>query len=220
MLVDNTGPPTPLVTDDGAFTASTTQLHASWSANDPESGIVESQYQIRRDSITGTIIVNWTSTGTATSVTRTGLSLLPGVTYYVLVKAKNGAGLWSGIGNSDGITVQSDVTPPIGTISINGGAAYTTIPAVTLTLSATDDAGPVTQMQFSNGGVTYSAPEAYATSKRWTLPSGDGQKTVSVKFQDAVGNWSTPASDSITVDTTAPSGTITSPSDGAVLGAQ
>lgn len=34
----------------------------------------------------------------------------------------------------------------------------------------------------------------------------------------SAGNWSTPASDTITVDTTPPAITITSPLDGAVLG--
>jgi hypothetical protein len=49
-------------------------------------------------------VVNWTSTGTGAEVTRTGLSLLEGVTYYFNVKAKNGVGTWGAAGSSDGIT--------------------------------------------------------------------------------------------------------------------
>ncbi len=39
--LDATSPTTPVVTDDGAATTSATQLHASWTSTDPESGIAE-----------------------------------------------------------------------------------------------------------------------------------------------------------------------------------
>lgn len=224
ILIDKTTPSAVTVTDDGATTSSTTTLHATWTASsDPESGIVDYQYHIRQDSTSGTTIVNWTSVGLATEVTRTGLSLIQGKKYYFGVQAKNGAGLYSSTRYSNGITIQAgDTIPPTGTVSINGGAAYTNSLTVTLTLSATDNSGVVSQMQFSDDNITYTPAEPYATTKPWTLPSGDGPKTVYVKFADAASppNWSSPASDSITLDTTAPSGTITSPSDGAVVGAQ
>jgi hypothetical protein len=220
ILVDKTAPSAVTVTDDGVTTFSTTQLHARWTAsNDAESGISDYEYLIRQDSTTGTIIVNWTSAGLVTEWTRTGLSLTIGKTYYIGVRAKNGSALYSAAAYSDGITVQADTTPPTGTISINSGAAYTKTPAVTLTLSATDNSGTVSQMQFSNDTVTYSTPESYATTKSWTLTSGDGSKSVYVKFSDPKGNWSTPVSDTITLDATPPTITITSPLDGAVLGA-
>ena len=154
--------------------------------------------------ISGTIIRNWTSAGSSTAVTATGLSLVNGVTYYIGVRAKNGAGLFSAAAYSNGIAVQADTTPPTGTIQINSGTTYATAATVTLTLSATDNSGTVLQMQFSNDGVTYSTPEAYATSKSWTLTSGDGSKTVYAKFQDPAGNWSAAANDTIILDTTPP----------------
>src|SRR3972149_1638875 len=89
------------------------------------------------------------------------------------------------------------------------GDAYTSTAAVTLLLSATDDSGTVTQMRFSNDNSTWSTWEAYATSKAWTLTSGDGTKTVYVQFKDAVGNVSTTYSDTIILDTSAPIGSIT-----------
>ncbi len=92
--VDSTAPTTPAVTDDGAFTASATQLHAAWSSSDAESGIAEYQYAIGTTS-GGTEVVTWTSTGTTASVTRTGLTLTNGTTYYSSAKARNGAGSWS-----------------------------------------------------------------------------------------------------------------------------
>jgi hypothetical protein len=104
---DSTPPTTPIVTDDGKYTSSTTWLHATWSSSDPESGITEYQYAIGTSS-GGTDVVDWTSVGTATGVTKTGLSLTQGTTYYFAVKAKNGQGLWSEVGTSDGITVIDD----------------------------------------------------------------------------------------------------------------
>jgi len=100
------------------------------------------------------------------------------------------------------------VAPTSCSISINSGAAYTTSTAVTLTLSATDFPSGMSQMQFSNDGTNYSTPEAYATSKSYTLPEGDGLKTVYVKYKDVSGNWSAPVSDTITLDTSLPTGTI------------
>jgi hypothetical protein len=99
-----------VVTDDGEYTSNTTQLHAAWSSSDPESGIVEYQYAIGTSS-GETDVVGWTSTGTDTEVTHTGLSLAAGKTYYIAVKAKNGAGAWSNVGVSDGIAVPGSGLP-------------------------------------------------------------------------------------------------------------
>ena len=71
----------------------------------------------------------------------------------------------------------------VANVSINNAAAVTSSTTVTLTLNATDPAGIAT-MQFSNDGVTYTAEEAYATTKTWTLATGDGLKTVYVRFRD------------------------------------
>jgi len=113
-----------------------------------------------------------------------------------------------------------DVTPPTGTITINGGAAVTSSPVVTLTLAAFDASG-VSSMQFSNDGSNFSALEPYATTKTWTLTAGDGAKTVSVRYQDGASNVSGSFTDTITLDTTVgtpdttpPTVAITSPSNG------
>jgi len=135
----------------------------------------------------------------------------------VYVKFSDAAGNWSTPATA---TIILDATPPTGSVSINNGAASTTSTSVTLTLSATDALSPVAQMQFSNDGLTYSLPEAYATSKSWTLSTGDGTKTVSVKCSDAAGNWSTAATDTIWLATGgALTVTITSPADGAIFAA-
>jgi phosphodiesterase/alkaline phosphatase D-like protein len=83
---DNTVPSKPAVADDGASTTSLTQLHAIWSSTDAESGIAEYQYTIGTAS-GGTDVVAWTSVGTNTQVTKTGLTLTAGMKYFVSVKA-------------------------------------------------------------------------------------------------------------------------------------
>jgi YD repeat-containing protein len=89
-----------------------------------------------------------------------------------------------------------DTTPPTGTITINSGDPTTNNPAVTLTLTCSDNI-VCSQMQFSNDNVTYSPAEAYGTTKSWTLSPGGGTKTVYVKFKDEAENWSTAYSDTI-----------------------
>jgi hypothetical protein len=106
-----------------------------------------------------------------------------------------------------------DTTPPTGSLQINGGAASTSQPNVTLTLAATDDATGVARMRFSNDGTNFSTPIAFATSAPWTLASGDGTKTIHAQFQDGAGNWSAPVSATITLatpapDTTPPTGSV------------
>ncbi|NLN75593.1 MAG: DNRLRE domain-containing protein [Armatimonadetes bacterium] len=107
-----------------------------------------------------------------------------------------------------------DLTAPKNcSIKINGGATHTKSATVTLTLAATDPLSGMSQMQFSTNGTSYSTAEAYATSKSYTLPSGDGSKTVYVKFKDKVGNWSAAVSSSIILDTVAPTISISNPSE-------
>ncbi|MBU2541832.1 MAG: fibronectin type III domain-containing protein [Candidatus Omnitrophica bacterium] len=95
---DSTPPTTPVVIDDGDYTTSSSTLHASWSAEDPESEIAQYLY-----SVPG--IVDWTSAGLDTEITLTSLGLKHGQTYYFEVIAKNNAGISSEVGMSDGITV-------------------------------------------------------------------------------------------------------------------
>ena len=111
----------------------------------------------------------------------------------------------------------ADITPPTGTIAINNNKPYTNTTLVTLSLSAKDSSSSVSQMQFSGDNITWSTPEKYARSKKWTLSQGDGTKTVYAKFSDKSGNWSIAYSDSITLDTQGPSITVTSPTEGEVI---
>ena len=77
-------------------------------------------------------------------------------------------------GGSGSYTLYRDTAAPSGALSINAGAHYTTTPAVTLTLSATNPTAgdPVSDVRFSNNGVTFGAWQPYATSAAYNLPSG------------------------------------------------
>ena len=100
-----------------------------------------------------------------------------------------------------------DASAPAGSVSIAGGSTYTATRLVTLSVAASDRGSGLSQVAISNGGATWTT-SAYAPSQGWTLPAGDGVATVFVKWRDAVGNWSAPSSDSIVLDTNAPTGSI------------
>ena len=109
-----------------------------------------------------------------------------------------------------------DTTAPSGlTLEINDGAIYTTNPVVELSIGISDEV--TTGYQMKIWGITDVESEEdatwenFATSKSVSLPSGKGLKTIHVKVRDDVGNESTEASDSITLDTTVPTVTITGP---------
>jgi hypothetical protein len=108
---DVTPPVKPVITDEGVLTANRTQLAASWTSEDPESGITEFQYAIGTTP-GGTDVKPFTST-TQNSAVVTGLNLQAGATYYFAVKAVNGVGLVSDIGVSDGIRYDAAYQPQI-----------------------------------------------------------------------------------------------------------
>jgi len=117
--------------------------------------------------------------------------------------------------------VTLDTTKPNGSISIDSGAQFTNLPAVTLTLAAADTNGVAWYFVSESstpplpGDPAWvaipNAPVAALTNLAvpFTFSGGDGIKTVYAWFKDLVGNISTAASSSILLDTTPPTGTIT-----------
>ncbi|MBU1124884.1 MAG: hypothetical protein KKC84_02570, partial [Candidatus Omnitrophica bacterium] len=138
---------------------------------------------------------------------------------YVFLAATDSQNLSSGwIKRGDIDSRMVDATPPTGTIEIDNGELFTATREVALTLSAADDnlGWGLNSMQFSNDNENWSEPEVYTTTKNWTLGSGDGEKTVYVRYSDRAGNWSTQQiSAQITLDTTAPLVPIITIDDGA-----
>ena len=116
----------------------------------------------------------------------------------VYVKLKDGFGNISDKAITDTIILDSGA-PTGGSISINNGAEVANSNSIGLTISAQD----AVKMKISNSGDFKGASwDKYATSKNWTLISGDGTKTVYVKFADSQGNESATYSDSILLDST------------------
>ena len=110
-------------------------------------------------------------------------------------------------GGSGTYTLYRDSAAPSGTVSINSGATYTKSTSVTLNLSASNPTSgdPVSDMRFSNDGSTFGAWVPFAASASYTLPAGDGTKTVFAEFRNGAGAVSTASSDSIKLDTKKPS---------------
>ncbi len=133
----------------------------------------------------------------------------PGRTYYCRVAAYDNVGNRSGYSpTSAGVYVPiPDTTPPTGSVEINGGADFTNLQNVALTLAASDENSGLSQVRLSNNGVNW-ATYAYAESRSWTLSVGDGPKTVYVKYGDNAGNWSSAYTDTITLDRKPPKGSF------------
>lgn len=103
----------------------------------------------------------------------------------------------------------ADSTPPTGSVTVAGGAAATGSTSVSVATPATDAGSAVSRVEISNdASMSGSTLLPYTTPLSWTLPGGDGTKTVYVRWRDTVGNWSAIASDSISLDTVALPGTV------------
>ncbi len=147
---------------------------------------------------------------------------------YVKFKDKNGNE--SPIFTAD---ILLDRQPPAGFVAVNAGATTTKSNSVTLNVLAADnadaygafnglngltafgilDAGVRDMMISNTSDFSGAVWEPFVPVKSWTLTSGEGTKTVYVKLRDGAGNISSAISGSIDVKTSAPSLTITAPSD-------
>ncbi|UKN01629.1 N-acetylmuramoyl-L-alanine amidase [Paracrocinitomix mangrovi] len=115
--VDWTPPTTIATINDGTaadintFTDNS-QISANWTPSvDPNSDLAEYFYSIGTSPLAADI-VPWTGNWFADTLTKTGLSLVEGDTYYVCVYAKNGADLFSDTTCSDGQTLQAPTSGP------------------------------------------------------------------------------------------------------------
>lgn len=210
IMVDASAPTTPIVTDDGQYTSSLDSLHATWTSSDPQTGIAQYQYAIGTSS-GGTDVVGWTSVGTNSSVTKTGLTLSEGATYFMSVKALNGAGLWSIVGSSDGITVEASApTTPVLTDDGEYTSSQDTLHA---TWASSDPHSGIAEYQYAIGTTAGATDVAGWTSTGTTpevtktgLSLSDGTTYFfSVKAKNGADMWSdVGSSDGITVDASAP----------------
>ncbi|MFN3533426.1 MAG: Ig-like domain-containing protein [Candidatus Brocadia sp.] len=212
IILDTTGPSITITspTSYATYKTANNTISLGGTASDNASGVGRVTWSNNRGG-------SGTASGT-TSWSISDISLLLGDNI-ITVTATDGAG------NTmiDTITVSYQI-PPNGSISINGGAAYTNSIDVTLTLSATDDVGVTgyylstssTRPQASaTGWTTISSTTSYNANVSYTLSDWNGNKTVYVWYKDAAGNVSNTFSDSITLDKTNPGVTIKSPTTNA-----
>ena len=129
----------------------------------------------------------------------TGGSNLDGV-HVVFAKWRDQPGNWS---PAQSKTAVLDRGLPTGTATIAGGAAFASSSTVQLATPATDAVSGLSAVAISNNGTTWTT-KPYATAINWSLAPGNGTRTVTVKWRDKAGNWSTPRTDTIVVDSVAP----------------
>lgn len=98
---------------------------------------------------------------------------------------------------------ENAIDAPVGQVIINGGAKFTKSTKVTVDVTVTSGAAAATVCLSMTTKCT--AWKNYAPSLPFTLPTGDGAKTVNVWWKSGSGVVSAqPASATITLDTTAP----------------
>jgi len=120
--------------------------------------------------------------------------------------------LWNNVENvayfSSSNTLKVDTTPPTSSITINNGDAYTSSPAVTLSLTYSDELGTVDECRYSNDGTWDSELwETCSATKSWTLDNIEGTRTVYYQVKDKAGK-TTSSQDSIILDLTDPTNTL------------
>jgi hypothetical protein len=96
-----------------------------------------------------------------------------------------------------------DTIDPVGSLSIDGGASYTTDANVVLALTASD-ATKVDAFKVRQDGGEWSAWQDMVEAQPLALTGSDGAHTLEVQYRDIAGNLSDVASDTIVLDRAAP----------------
>src|SRR3989338_3803351 len=218
---DTTAPSSPSISiNSGATSTTTTSITISLTATD-NTGVTG--YYLLESTITPSLTnTNWVSVTSTTSYSATVAFTLSGGsvgdnTKTVYVWFRDSAGNISASANDSITLTVSDTTAPSSpSVLINNGDTSTTSTSVTLTISATDNVGvtgyyasetSTTPSASASGWTSVTSTTSYSGSISFTLSSSSGTKTVYVWFNDAAGNISNSANDSITFsssDTTAP----------------
>ncbi|MBL8923663.1 MAG: hypothetical protein JNJ54_32715 [Myxococcaceae bacterium] len=188
----------------GGMVATAPQLRAS--VDDPENAQVRLEAEVVLSSATFTNTATHTGTLSAEGVLTLPLSSFAPGAYKWQLRALDAAGnasAWQQFnsGNAAFVLVAGSIT---GGLQVNGSAAATNNTNVTLTISASTTApATVTELCYSNDGVSYVDCGAPVTMKAWALSAGDGMKTVRVRVRNSL-NQTLVLNDSIILDTAPP----------------
>ncbi|WP_343635746.1 N-acetylmuramoyl-L-alanine amidase [Fluviicola sp.] len=117
VKIDWTSPSSIQTVNDGLFadaatTTSNSMLEANWTISSDANSDIANYWVAIGTSPGAEDVVAWTNNYWNTNVSIGGLSLTTGTTYYVSVKAENGAGAFSAAMSSDGQTVIPPTNPP------------------------------------------------------------------------------------------------------------
>lgn len=104
-----------------------------------------------------------------------------------------------------------DTSGPTGEVEVLSGAGaeqgYTATTVVQVRLKATDPCGDI-WAQLSNDGVTFTGVATLvsnvSSTVSWTIPNGEGTKTVHARFRDYAGNFSSVYTTNVVLDQTPP----------------
>lgn len=127
----------------------------------------------------------------------------------VFFRVRNGSGLLS---SSTSSTIRLDTTPPNALdFKIENGLEFTNSASVNLNLSAQDHLSGVESFRIKIENGEWDPWQPFTENHTYNLSHQEGEKTLSVKFKDNVGNVSENLTASITLDNTPPNLEIISP---------
>jgi PKD repeat protein/N-acetyl-anhydromuramyl-L-alanine amidase AmpD len=117
VKIDWTSPSSIQVVNDGLFadastTTSNSMLEANWTTSSDTNSDIANYWVSIGTSPGAEDVVQWTNNYWNTTISIGGLNLTEGTTYYVSVKAENGAGAFSPTVSSNGQTVVPPTNPP------------------------------------------------------------------------------------------------------------
>jgi PKD repeat protein len=200
VFVDWTSPLDIASVNDGtstdiSTTASNTTIEANWQATTDPNSDINSYWVAVGTSPGATDVYDWTDNYWNTFVSIGGLNLNIGTTYYVSVKAKNGAGLWSQVTTSNGQMVVAPTDPPVANFFVQNTNVCS---GQTIAFENTSSNGQTYQWSFTGGTpaissdveplVSYSASGTYNVQLIVTGPGGIDtlDQTVSIDVSQPV----------------------------------
>lgn len=190
--IDKTAPNVPTINANQSWTnSSIVPVTISGGADiSPGSGLGYYQYKL-----SGATTLGWTNYSGQFNIENEGITTI----------TARGVDNVGNISGETSVIVRIDRTIPNNTgVVINSNDEYTNSINVNLTLRASDSASGVSKMQIRNDNGSWNTEENNETFKAWALNTGDGTRTVRVRFKDLAGNWSPEETDTIKLDTTAP----------------
>jgi PKD repeat protein len=151
-------------------TTNTTTLEANWSTSSDTHSSVAKYYYAIGSTAGATDILGWTDNGISASMIQSGLSLIVGNTYYISVKAENGAGLQSASTPTDGILIDNPTAVPVASFN-SSSSTICAGDSIQLINSSTDATS-------YNWIITSGSPGVSAATSPWVIFPSSGTYSV------------------------------------------